>query len=77
MRDCIIEERDLVSIVVTKAKGLLTFVSNEAEEALKALLVNFKTDFNLRPCDEKLILVKRSAHTSSNNRNDLKIVVKL
>ena len=78
MLDCIIEERDLVSIVVTKAKVFLTFVSNEAEEeALKALLVNFKTDFNLRSCDDKLILVKRSARMSSSNRNDLKIVVKL
>ena len=68
MLDCIIEERNLVSIVVTITRNFLTFVSNEAEEeTLKALLVNFKTDFNLRYCDEKLILIKRSANTSDIN----------
>jgi hypothetical protein len=80
MFDCLIEEHDLVSIVVTKTKIFVTFVTDEGEEeVMKALLVNFKKDFNFRHCEEKLILVKSNVQLSIQNRGKetLKISVNL
>lgn len=80
MLDCIVDSHELMSIVATKKKVFLTLVSNEVEaEVLKSLIINFGSDFNMRICDRKLILIKRglSPESAYNGglRSGIKIVV--
>ena len=81
MLDCIIESNELMSVVATKTKVFLTLSSNEVQaEVSKALLVNFKTDYNMRNCQEKLILIKKNssfASVSADIRNNIRMVVDL
>ena len=68
MFDCLVNDKDLIGVSVSKKKIFLTLTSYEFEdELLKVLLLNFGTDFDLRKCHEKIILVKKNGNIGNNN----------
>lgn len=81
MLDSLIESHELSAIVSTRSKVFLTFLTDEAEEeTLRALIINFGTDLNLRCCEEKLLLIKKNCKDEKDSkgavvRDKLRIVI--
>lgn len=68
MLDCLVEEKELISVVVTKGKVFLTLTSLEVEEEiLRTLILNFGTDFDLKICDKKIVFIKKNNNLLLNN----------
>jgi len=74
------ESDEIISIVITKDRIFVSCKSETGSLRLqRSLLLNYRTDFDLVECSEKLVLLRKNRNpaTGAFCSNDIKIVINL